>query len=199
MSCSRRSGTGRLRAEPTALLRKMRSCLCTDHDLLPDGRPIRYRGLRKFHAHARSSRAGAGDAGNRKRPRASSSAWAARPAIRPRSPRERQSPRVHLAVRARHCPRSKSIFSPTCWCTIWVRVLPTASPKDRLVPMNLGRRRYGAWGSVSSFLHDGRTNDLLAAIRAHTSRGSEANTVIQRFNGLNPVQQQYILDFVRSL
>jgi CxxC motif-containing protein (DUF1111 family) len=49
------------------------------------------------------------------------------------------------------------------------------------------------------FLHDGRTNDLLAAIRAHTSRGSEANTVIQRFNGLNPVLQQNILDFLRSL
>jgi CxxC motif-containing protein (DUF1111 family) len=49
------------------------------------------------------------------------------------------------------------------------------------------------------FLHDGRTSDLLAAIKAHASQGSEANTIIQRFNGLTPVQQQVILDFLRSL
>jgi CxxC motif-containing protein (DUF1111 family) len=49
------------------------------------------------------------------------------------------------------------------------------------------------------FLHDGRTTDLLTAIRAHASAGSEANTVIQRFNALNATQQQNILDFLRSL
>jgi CxxC motif-containing protein (DUF1111 family) len=49
------------------------------------------------------------------------------------------------------------------------------------------------------FLHDGRTSDLLAAIKAHASQGSEANTIIQRFNALSPVQQQDILDFLRSL
>ena len=70
------------------------------------------------------------------------------------------------------------------------------------------------------FLHDGRTSDLLAAIEAHASpeaggeqdgrdqgfenRGasyppSEANTVIRKFNGLSAMDQQAILDFLRSL
>ena len=49
------------------------------------------------------------------------------------------------------------------------------------------------------FLHDGRTSDLMAAIEAHAGSGSEANTIIQRFNALNPTQQQNILDFLRSL
>jgi CxxC motif-containing protein (DUF1111 family) len=49
------------------------------------------------------------------------------------------------------------------------------------------------------FLHDGRTSDLLTAIRAHASNGSEANQVIQNFNQLNGQQQQSILDFLRSL
>jgi CxxC motif-containing protein (DUF1111 family) len=49
------------------------------------------------------------------------------------------------------------------------------------------------------FLHDGRTSNLLAAIEAHSSSGSEANTVIQRFNALSAQQQQNILNFLRSL
>jgi CxxC motif-containing protein (DUF1111 family) len=55
------------------------------------------------------------------------------------------------------------------------------------------------------FLHDGRTNDLLQAIRAHASqanrefRASEANAVIQRFNQLTTAQQQNVLIFLRSL
>jgi CxxC motif-containing protein (DUF1111 family) len=49
------------------------------------------------------------------------------------------------------------------------------------------------------FLHDGRTRDLVAAIEAHASQGSEANAVIQRFNGMNAGAQQDILDFLRSL
>ena len=49
------------------------------------------------------------------------------------------------------------------------------------------------------FLHDGRTKDLLAAIQAHASNGSEANAVVQAFNGLNVTQKQSILDFLRSL
>ena len=62
------------------------------------------------------------------------------------------------------------------------------------------------------FLHDGRTDDLLEAIRAHASAAgdagfgkspayppSEANAVIQRFNALKPGDQQAILDFLRSL
>jgi CxxC motif-containing protein (DUF1111 family) len=49
------------------------------------------------------------------------------------------------------------------------------------------------------FLHDGRTSDLLAAIEAHASQGSEANTIVQRFNALSGAQQQNILNFLRSL
>jgi CxxC motif-containing protein (DUF1111 family) len=49
------------------------------------------------------------------------------------------------------------------------------------------------------FLHDGRTNDLVAAILAHSSTGSEANTVIGNFNGLSAGDQQDILNFLRSL
>src|ERR1700679_3795778 len=39
-------------------------------------------------------------------------------------------------------------------------------------------------GQRAFFLHDGRTRDLLAAIQAHDSQGSEANGVIQRFDAL---------------
>jgi CxxC motif-containing protein (DUF1111 family) len=63
------------------------------------------------------------------------------------------------------------------------------------------------------FLHDGRTSDLLAAIKAHDSGASEAehgewvenaapseaNTVISRFFQLSKSDQQAILNFLRSL
>lgn len=78
------------------------------------------------------------------------------------------------------------------------------------------------------FMHDGRTSDLLQAIEAHFSPGnvctnsrsslqfeangtsfdpssssqtcgSEANSVINRFNSLTPAQKQEILNFLRSL
>jgi CxxC motif-containing protein (DUF1111 family) len=49
------------------------------------------------------------------------------------------------------------------------------------------------------FLHDGRTSDLLEAIRAHHSPGSEANAVITRFHGLTEPQKQDLLNFLRSL
>jgi len=54
-------------------------------------------------------------------------------------------------------------------------------------------------------LHDGRTTDLLAAIQAHqsgsagTNDASEANAVIQLFNGLSEPQKQDLLNFLRSL
>jgi CxxC motif-containing protein (DUF1111 family) len=48
-------------------------------------------------------------------------------------------------------------------------------------------------------LHDGRTRDLVQAIEAHRSRGSEANMVIERFNRLSAEEQQDIIDFLRSL
>ena len=55
------------------------------------------------------------------------------------------------------------------------------------------------------FLHDGRTKDLLAAIRAHASAGagvippSEANQVLANFNALNEIDKQNLLNFLRSL
>jgi ligand-binding sensor domain-containing protein len=63
------------------------------------------------------------------------------------------------------------------------------------------------------FMHDGRTSDLLEAIRAHFSfpsppdprhhdpayPASEANGVIRNFNELSNFDKQAILDFLRSL
>jgi CxxC motif-containing protein (DUF1111 family) len=48
-------------------------------------------------------------------------------------------------------------------------------------------------------LHDGRTTNLITAIRAHASNGSEATTVVENFNDLTGAQQQALLDFLRSL
>jgi len=49
------------------------------------------------------------------------------------------------------------------------------------------------------FLHDGRTTNLIEAIRAHKSQGSEANKVVEHFNKLHAQEQQEIIDFLRSL
>jgi CxxC motif-containing protein (DUF1111 family) len=55
------------------------------------------------------------------------------------------------------------------------------------------------------FLHDGRTMDLIEAIREHKSAGnsrfgpSEANKVIDKFNDLRDDDQQDLLNFLRSL
>ena len=49
------------------------------------------------------------------------------------------------------------------------------------------------------FLHDGRTRNLVEAIRAHRSSGSEANQVVERFNRLKEREQQDIINFLRSL
>ena len=49
------------------------------------------------------------------------------------------------------------------------------------------------------FLHDGRTSNLVEAIEAHKSPGSEANQVIDRFNKLKARERQDIVNFLRSL
>ena len=49
------------------------------------------------------------------------------------------------------------------------------------------------------FLHDGRTTNLVEAIRDHRSHGSEANRVIEHFNRLTTQEQQEVIDFLRSL
>jgi len=62
------------------------------------------------------------------------------------------------------------------------------------------------WGAGQRifFLHDGRAGPgnggLMKAIQEHSSTGSEANTVISRFNNLlTPSQKQDILNFLRAL
>jgi CxxC motif-containing protein (DUF1111 family) len=49
------------------------------------------------------------------------------------------------------------------------------------------------------FLHDGRTNNLVEAIEAHKSQGSEANKVIERFKRLTIPEQQDLINFLRAL
>jgi CxxC motif-containing protein (DUF1111 family) len=68
-----------------------------------------------------------------------------------------------------------------------------AGPREfRTAPLwGLGQRIF--------FLHDGRTKDLVVAIDAHQSGGSEANAVIRRFTNLTEHQQQDLLNFLRSL
>jgi CxxC motif-containing protein (DUF1111 family) len=68
-----------------------------------------------------------------------------------------------------------------------------AGPREfRSAPLwGLGQRIF--------FLHDGRTSDLVQAIQAHSSSGSEANGVIGNFNNLRESSKQDILNFLRSL
>jgi CxxC motif-containing protein (DUF1111 family) len=54
-------------------------------------------------------------------------------------------------------------------------------------------------GQRVSFLHDGRTSNLVDAIKAHRSPRSEANRVIERFERLSTSEQQDIINFLRSL
>src|SRR5437879_4627670 len=49
------------------------------------------------------------------------------------------------------------------------------------------------------FLHDGRTKDLVQAIGAHRSPGSEASRVVRRYERLPTQQQQDLVNFLRSL
>jgi CxxC motif-containing protein (DUF1111 family) len=49
------------------------------------------------------------------------------------------------------------------------------------------------------FLQDGRTTDLVIAIRDHQSLGSKANKVIEHFNRPTTQGQQEVIDFLRSL
>jgi len=49
------------------------------------------------------------------------------------------------------------------------------------------------------FLHDGRTSDLVEAIREHQSQGSEANQVINNYGNLSRQQEKNLILFLRSL
>lgn len=54
-------------------------------------------------------------------------------------------------------------------------------------------------GQRMFFLHDGRTSNLVEAIREHRSKRSEANRVIEHFERLSVQQQQEVIDFLRAL
>jgi CxxC motif-containing protein (DUF1111 family) len=49
------------------------------------------------------------------------------------------------------------------------------------------------------FLHDGRTGNLIRAIRFHAGEGSEANQVVENFFALGSQDQQDLINFLRSL
>lgn len=49
------------------------------------------------------------------------------------------------------------------------------------------------------FLHDGRTSNIVNAITAHASTGSEANAVIANYNALSASDKQALIYFLRSL
>jgi CxxC motif-containing protein (DUF1111 family) len=81
---------------------------------------------------------------------------------------------------------------------------------DGLIQGNAGPDEFRTaplWGLGQRifFLHDGRTTDLGDAIAAHASPGdanyppSEANAVIDAFNGLSEQDKQNLLDFLRAL
>jgi CxxC motif-containing protein (DUF1111 family) len=98
-----------------------------------------------------------------------------------------------------------------------------ATLADNIVQGNAGPDEFRTtplWGVGQRlfFLHDGRTNDLMEAIRAHRSRPgsdgddnpardsqsrryapSEANAVVDIFDALEEPEQQSILDFLRAL
>jgi CxxC motif-containing protein (DUF1111 family) len=68
-----------------------------------------------------------------------------------------------------------------------------AGPREfRTAPLwGLGQRIF--------FLHDGRTSDLIVAIKEHSSDGSEANRVVGNYSQLPEDRKQDLLNFLRSL
>jgi CxxC motif-containing protein (DUF1111 family) len=62
----------------------------------------------------------------------------------------------------------------------------------RTAPLwGLGKRRF--------FLHDGRTSNLISAITAHQSTGSDANPIILNWSALSTTDQQDVIYYLRSL
>jgi CxxC motif-containing protein (DUF1111 family) len=68
-----------------------------------------------------------------------------------------------------------------------------AGPREfRTAPLwGLGQRIF--------FLHDGRTSDLVEAILAHMSDGSEASAVVSKYKALRENEKEDVLNFLRSL
>ena len=66
---------------------------------------------------------------------------------------------------------------------------PTASARAQAGPREFRTAPLWGLGQRLFFLHDGRTSDLRAAIRAHQSNGSEANAVINNLQASERKQQ----------
>ena len=153
------------------------------------------REIRDLHAPPRSARAVADDAGRRGLDRRRQGALPVRgmcalpytfvhDGSHPESARCRTSQST--------CSR---IFSSTTWVSGWRMASARAAP----VAASSGRRRCGALGQRLFFLHDGRAADLVTAIRAHASAGSEANVSVANYASLSERQKQDLLNFLRSL
>ncbi|HXK01357.1 MAG TPA: di-heme oxidoredictase family protein [Verrucomicrobiae bacterium] len=132
--------------------------------------------------------------------------------VRPQAPREEIGPHV-AALRGRQVNLFSDLLVHNMGATLADNIVQGAAGPDefRTTPLwGLGTRLF--------FLHDGRTTDLLVAIQDHFSLEgsdggdnpskdgdshkygpSEANAVIQRFNGLSDIDKQAVLDFLRSL
>ena len=56
------------------------------------------------------------------------------------------------------------------------------------------------WGAGQRlfFLHDGRTTNMVAAVQAHFSTGSEANQTITNLAARSAADQQDVINFLRS-
>jgi CxxC motif-containing protein (DUF1111 family) len=54
-------------------------------------------------------------------------------------------------------------------------------------------------GQRLHFLHDGRTSNIVSAITAHSSSGSEANAIILNYNALSTTDKQHLVNYLRSL
>ena len=81
----------------------------------------------------------------------------------------------------------------------WESGWRTASARDRRVRDEFRSAPLWGLGQRIFFLHDGRTSNLLTAIRAHASQGSEANGSVAAFAQLSEAQRQNLLNFLRSL
>ncbi len=131
---------------------------------------------------------------------------------RPSSPREEIGPHV-VALRGRSVNLYSDLLVHHMGATLADNIAQGAAGPDefRTTPLwGLGQRLF--------LLHDGRTTDLMVAIRDHAAPAgssggdnpeadaqsvrygaSEANRVVERFDRLSDREQQAILEFLRSL
>jgi CxxC motif-containing protein (DUF1111 family) len=97
-------------------------------------------------------------------------------------------------------PLSNVTYSP--FSDIAVHNMGTLA--DRVSQGNAGPDEFRSaplWGVGQRlfFLHDGRTTDIVTAIQAHFSAGSEANTTVLNLAAQSSTNQQDLVNFLRSL